>query len=126
MRLDTIIIGDMNMDVLGNCCNGHILTDFCSTFNLTQLGKEPTRTTGASETLIDIALLLFSSLLLLLYSSKRTTKALFPKCGQHKVQGLQFMMFKVVFKILLRLQSFERSNLGLGLDPPSLLTLQTV
>ena len=56
MRLDTIIIGDMNMDVLGNCSNGHILIDFCSTFNLTQLVKEPTRITEASETLIDIAL----------------------------------------------------------------------
>ena len=53
---EVIIIGDLNCNLQGNCPNGRALSDFCSTFNLTQLVKEPTRVTNRSQTLIDVVL----------------------------------------------------------------------
>ena len=54
--VNIIILGDLNCDVLGNCPDGRALEDFCSTFNLTQLVKAPTRVSETSKTIIDVAL----------------------------------------------------------------------
>ena len=54
--LEIIILGDLNCNLIGNCPDGRALLDFCSTFNLTQLVKVPTRVTETSQTLIDVAL----------------------------------------------------------------------
>ena len=54
--MEVIIIGDLNCNLQGNCPDGRALFDFCSTLNLTQLVKEPTRVTERSQTLIDIVL----------------------------------------------------------------------
>ena len=56
LGMEVIIIGDLNCNRQGNCPDGRALSDFCSTFNLTQLVKEPTRVTDRSQTLIDVVL----------------------------------------------------------------------
>ena len=49
------ILGDLNCNVLDvSDVNARALMDFCSTFNLTQVIKQPTRRTDLSETLIDV------------------------------------------------------------------------
>ena len=52
---DIFILGDLNCNVL-DISDGKAgaLMDFCSTFNLTQVIKQPTRRTDLSETLIDV------------------------------------------------------------------------
>ena len=56
LGLNIIITGDLNVNILGNCPDNRALADFCATFNLTQLVKEPTRIAESSQTLIDVAL----------------------------------------------------------------------
>ena len=52
---DIFILGDLNCNVLDiSDGNARALLDFCSTFNLTQVIKQPTRRTDLSETLIDV------------------------------------------------------------------------
>ena len=52
---DIFILGDLNCNVLDiSDGNARALMDFCSTFNLTQVIKQPTRRTDLSETLIDV------------------------------------------------------------------------
>ena len=48
LGVNIIITGDLNVNIQGNCPDNCALTDFCSTFNLTQLVKEPTRITESS------------------------------------------------------------------------------
>ena len=45
LGMEVIIIGDLNCNLQGNCPDGRALSDFCATFNLTQMVKEPTRVT---------------------------------------------------------------------------------
>ena len=47
---------DCSCNVLGNDPDGRALSDFCSTFGLSQLVKTATRVTEKSESLIDVAL----------------------------------------------------------------------
>lgn len=54
--MEVIIIGDLKCNLQGNCSDSRALSNFCSTLNLTELVKEPTRVTERSQTLIDIAL----------------------------------------------------------------------
>lgn len=56
LGMEVIIIGDLNCNLQGNCPDGRALSDFCSTFNLTQMVKEPTRVTDKSQMLIDVVL----------------------------------------------------------------------
>lgn len=56
LGLDIIIMGDMNINMLAESSDRDALVDLCSTFNLSQLVKEPTRITETSQTLIDVAL----------------------------------------------------------------------
>lgn len=56
LGMEVIIIGDLNCNLQGNCPDGRTLSDFCATFNLTQMVKEPTRVTDKSQTLIDVVL----------------------------------------------------------------------
>ena len=52
---DVFILGDLNCNVLDiSDGNARALVDFSSTFNLTQVIKQPTRRTDLSETLIDV------------------------------------------------------------------------
>lgn len=52
---DIFILGDLNCNVLDiSDGNARALLDFYSTFNLTQVIKQPTRCTDLSETLIDV------------------------------------------------------------------------
>ena len=51
-----IIIGDLNCNLIGGDPEGHALSDFCSTFSLSQLVKSATRVTEKSKSLIDVAL----------------------------------------------------------------------
>ena len=49
------ILGDGNRDILKPDCRGAIaLTNFCHSFNLSQLVSKPTRATKATESLIDV------------------------------------------------------------------------
>ncbi|XP_022792245.1 uncharacterized protein LOC111331405 [Stylophora pistillata] len=54
--MEVIIIGDLNFNLQGNCPDGRASSDFCATFNLTQMVKEPTRVTDKSQMLIDVVL----------------------------------------------------------------------
>ena len=54
--LNVVILGDLNCNVLGNDPDGRALSDFCSTFGLSQLVKTATRVTEKSKSLIDVAL----------------------------------------------------------------------
>ena len=54
--LHAIILGDLNCNVLGSDPDDRALSDFCSTFGLSQLVKTPTRVTEKSKSLIDVAL----------------------------------------------------------------------
>ena len=51
-----IILGDLNCNLIGGDPDGHALSDFCSTFGLSQLVKTATRVTEKSKSLIDVAL----------------------------------------------------------------------
>ena len=51
-----IIIGDLNCNLIGGDPEGHALSDFCSTFGLSQLVKSTTRVNEKSKSLIDVAL----------------------------------------------------------------------
>ena len=51
-----IIIGDLNCNLIGGDPEGHAVSDFCSTFSLSQLVKSATRVTEKSMSLIDVAL----------------------------------------------------------------------
>ena len=51
-----IIIGDLNCNLFGGDPEGHALSDFCSTFSLSQLFKSVTRVNEKSTSLIDVAL----------------------------------------------------------------------
>ena len=53
---EVVILGDLNCNVLEDCYEGRALTEFCSTFNLTQLVESPTRVTETSKSIIDIVL----------------------------------------------------------------------
>lgn len=54
---DIYILGDLNCNILNSSdSNARVLLDFCSAFNLTQVIKQPTRSTEASKTLIDVIL----------------------------------------------------------------------
>ena len=55
-KCHVIILGDLNCNVLGSDPDGCALSDFCSTFGLSQLFKTPTRVTERSKSLIDVAL----------------------------------------------------------------------
>ena len=55
--MEVIIIADLNCNLQEKCSDGPALSCcFCSTLNLTQLVKEPTKVTKRSQTLIDITL----------------------------------------------------------------------
>ena len=54
--LNAVILGDLNCNALGNDPDGRALSDFCSTFGLSQLVKTATRVTEKSNSLIDVAL----------------------------------------------------------------------
>ena len=51
---EIIIVGDLNYDMLRKCLEADALNDLCSSLNLTQLIKSPTRITPDSSTLIDL------------------------------------------------------------------------
>ena len=53
---NVIILGDLNCNLIGGDPDGHALSDFCSTFGLSQLVKTATRVTEKSKSLIDVAL----------------------------------------------------------------------
>ena len=53
---NVIIIGDLNCNLIGGDPEGHALSDFCSTFGLSQLVKSATRVNEKSKSLIDVAL----------------------------------------------------------------------
>ena len=53
---NVIILGDLNCNLIGSDPDGHALSDFCSTFGLSQLVKTATRVTEKSKSLIDVAL----------------------------------------------------------------------
>ena len=56
---DIFILGDLNCNVLDiSDGNARALMDFCSTFSLTQVIKQPTRRTDLSETLIDVIIVI--------------------------------------------------------------------
>ena len=52
-----IILGDLNCNLIGGDLDGHALSDFCSTFGLSQLVKTATRVTENSKSLIDVTLI---------------------------------------------------------------------
>ena len=54
--LDVIILGDLNCNLLQDKAESRAINDFCSTFNLTQLIKKPTRVTENGESLIDVVM----------------------------------------------------------------------
>ena len=54
--LEIIILGDLNCNLTRNNPESRVLLDFCSTFNLTQLVKTPTRITENSQSLLDVIL----------------------------------------------------------------------
>ena len=54
--LDVIILGDLNCNLLRDDSESRAFLDFCSTFNLVQLIKKPTRVTESSESLIDVVM----------------------------------------------------------------------
>ena len=51
-----IIIEDLNGNLIGGDPEGHALSDFCSTFVISQLVETVTRVTEKSKSLIDVAL----------------------------------------------------------------------
>ena len=51
-----IILGDLNRNLTGDDPEGNALSDFRSTFGLSQLVKTATRVTEKSKSLIDVAL----------------------------------------------------------------------
>ena len=51
-----IILGDVNCNLIGGDPNGNALSDFRSTFGLSQLVKTAIRVTEKSKSLIDVAL----------------------------------------------------------------------
>ena len=53
---NVIIIGDLNCHLIGGDPEGHAVSDFCSTFGLSQLVKTATRVTEKSKSLIDVGL----------------------------------------------------------------------
>ena len=53
---NVIIMGDLNCNRIGSDREGHVLSDFCSTFGLSHFVKTATRVTGKSKSLIDVAL----------------------------------------------------------------------
>ena len=53
---NVIILGDLNCNLIGGDLDGHALSDFCSTFRLSQLFKTATRVTENSKSLIDVTL----------------------------------------------------------------------
>ena len=50
--LNVVILGDLNCNVLGNDPDGRALSDFCSTFGLSQLVETATRVTEKFKSLI--------------------------------------------------------------------------
>ena len=53
---NVIILGDLNCNLIGGDPNGNALSDFRSTFGLSQLVKTAIRVTEKSKSLIDVAL----------------------------------------------------------------------
>ena len=53
---NAIILGDLNRNLIGGDPEGNALSDFCSTFGLSQIVKTATRVTEKSKSLIDVAL----------------------------------------------------------------------
>ena len=56
LGLDVITLGDLNCHLLQDKAESRAINDFCSTFNLTQLIKKPTRVTENGESLIDVVM----------------------------------------------------------------------
>ena len=53
---NVIILGDLNRNLTGGDPEGNALSDFRSTFGLSQIVKTATRVTEKSKSLIDVAL----------------------------------------------------------------------
>ena len=53
---NVIIIGDLNCNLIGGDPEGHVLSELCSTFGLSQFTKPATRVTEKSKSLLDVAL----------------------------------------------------------------------
>ena len=51
---NSIILGDLNCNILDDTADSRTFKELCATFNLTQLVKEPTRITEKKRSLIDV------------------------------------------------------------------------
>ena len=54
LKLDIIILGDLNINCNTNNYVGNAVYNFCNLFNMEQIVTLPTRVTPASKTLIDV------------------------------------------------------------------------
>ena len=53
-NLDTILLGDLNCNLMGDSLEANSLKDFISSFNLSQMIGKPTRVTETTQSLIDV------------------------------------------------------------------------
>ena len=60
---EVFVVGDLNCNLLKSCPEGDALKDVCSSLNLTQLVKSPTRVTPQSSSLIDVIMASNTSLI---------------------------------------------------------------
>ena len=54
LNLDTILLGDLNCNLMGDSLEANSLKDFISSFNLSQMIGKPTRVTETTQSLIDV------------------------------------------------------------------------
>ena len=56
LNLDTILLGDLNCNLMGDSLEVNSLKDFISSFNLSQMIGKPTRVTETTQSLIDVVM----------------------------------------------------------------------
>ena len=103
-ELETIILGDFNTNMLGNCNNNLVksLNEFCSSHSLSQLINSPTRICTTSQSLIDLILVSDSNNVtqsgvldvgisdhLPTYCTRKTVKAKFNRHNCVKIRSLR-------------------------------------